>query len=133
MFHPILESWDQMQFERKWAGGLRIAWEPQKWPQIRSAKFIGATCTYFILHFHATYSCYIFRCVSISRTRCVNDPSLLKKISIFKGIWNIKIYLLWLFILHFHHIFILHFHSTFLHSIQFHSIWSTLTIKHLMY
>ena len=24
MVHPILESWDQMQSERKWAGGLRI-------------------------------------------------------------------------------------------------------------
>ena len=44
MVHPILESWDQMQSERKWAERLKIAQEPQKWPQIRSAKFIGATC-----------------------------------------------------------------------------------------
>ena len=32
----------------------------------------------------------IFRCVSISRTRCVDHLSPLKKITIFQGIWNIE-------------------------------------------
>ena len=46
MVHPILESLDQLESEKKCAGGLRSVYKPQIWPWSWAAMFAETPCTF---------------------------------------------------------------------------------------
>ena len=109
MVHPILESLDQLESEKKCAGGLRSVYKPQIWPWSWAAMFAETPCSYFldaiaslemVVSLHQSLSnhfwnsavglnhvtqfmmyCWLFRCDSMSRFCSVGQSITLFKVS----------------------------------------------------